>query len=67
MIRVEGQKNLFRDEKSGAIIDMDSRAYANYMSSKNRKLDEKAELDEMKKDIDEIKTLLKQLTNQITS
>ncbi len=67
MIRVEGQKNLFRDEKSGAIIDMDNRAYANYMANKNRKLDEKAELDEMKKDIDEIKTLLKQLTNQITS
>jgi len=67
MIRVEGQKNLFRDEKSGAIIDMDNRAYANYMANKNRKLDEKAELDEMKKDINEIKTLLKQLTNQITS
>ena len=41
MIRVEGQKNLFRDEKSGAIIDMDNRAYASYMSSKNRKLDER--------------------------
>ena len=67
MIRVEGNKNLFRDEKSGAIIDMDNRAYANYMASKNRKLDEKAELDEMKKDIDEIKSLLKQLANQITS
>ena len=67
MIRVEGQKNLFRDEKSGAIIDMDNRAYANYMANKNRKLDEKAELDKMKNDIDEIKTLLKQLTNQITS
>tara|TARA_B100000965_G_scaffold153570_1_gene127689 strand:+ start:2783 stop:2986 length:204 start_codon:yes stop_codon:yes gene_type:complete len=67
MIPVEGHKNLFRDEKSGAIVDMDNRGYSSYMSSKNRKLDEKAELDEMKKDIDEIKTLLKQLTNQITS
>tara|TARA_B100000902_G_scaffold162342_1_gene157666 strand:+ start:1832 stop:2035 length:204 start_codon:yes stop_codon:yes gene_type:complete len=67
MIKVEGHKNLFRDENSGAIIDMDNRAYASYMASKNRKLDEKAELDEMKKDIDEIKTLLKQLANQITS
>ena len=46
---------------------MDNRAYASYMASKNRKLDQKAELDEMKKDIDEIKTLLKQLANQITS
>jgi hypothetical protein len=67
MIKVEGHKNLFRDENSGAIIDMDNRAYASYMASKNRKLDEKAELDEMKQDIDEIKTLLKQLANQITS
>ena len=67
MIKVEGHKNLFRDENSGAIIDMDNRAYASYMASKNRKLVEKAELDEMKKDIDEIKTLLKQLANQITS
>jgi hypothetical protein len=67
MIKVEGHKNLFRDENSGAIVDMDNRAYASYMASKNRKLDEKAELDEMKKDIDEIKTLLKQLANQITS
>ena len=67
MIPVEGHKNLFRDENSVAIIDMDNRGYSSYMSSKNRKLDEKAELDEMKKDIDEIKTLLKQLTNQITS
>ena len=67
MIKVEGHKNLFRDENSGAIIDTDNRAYASYMASKNRKLDQKAELDEMKKDIDEIKTLLKQLANQITS
>tara|TARA_B100000131_G_scaffold164370_1_gene158944 strand:- start:28 stop:231 length:204 start_codon:yes stop_codon:yes gene_type:complete len=67
MIKVEGHKNLFRDENSGAIVDMDNRAYASYMASRNRKLDQKAELDEMKKDIDEIKTLLKQLANQITS
>jgi len=45
---------------------MDNKAYASYISSKNRKLDEKAELDEMKKDINEIKSLLKQLTKQIT-
>ena len=66
MIRVEGHKNLFRDENSGAILDTDHRAYASYISSKNMKLDQKAELDEMKKDINEIKSLLKQLTKQIT-
>ena len=64
MIKVEGHKNLFRDENSGAIVDMDNRAYASYMASRNRKLDQKAELDEMKKDIDEIKSLLKELANR---
>ena len=67
MIPVEGHKNLFRDEKTGAIVSTDTNAYTDYVSSKNRKIDEKAELDKMKTDIDEIKTLLKQLTNQITS
>jgi len=67
MIPVEGHKHLFRDERTGAIVSTDNNAYTNYVSVKNKKIDEKAELDKMKKDINEIKTLLKQLTNQITS
>ena len=67
MIKVEGHKNLFRDENSGAIVDVDNRGYSNYIQAKNKRSDEKVELGAMKKDINEIKTLLKQLTNQITS
>tara|TARA_B100000482_G_scaffold71612_1_gene50436 strand:- start:1447 stop:1650 length:204 start_codon:yes stop_codon:yes gene_type:complete len=67
MIPVEGHKNLFRDEKTGAILSTDSNSYSSYVSRKNKKLDEKAELDNMKKDIEEIKQLLKQITGQITS
>ena len=66
MIPVEGHKNLFRDEKTGAIIDMDQNAYSSYIASRNKQIDEKAELDAMKKDINEIKSLLKELTKQIT-
>ena len=67
MIPVEGHKNLFRDSETGAILNYDSKGYAQYKSKKTRSIDQKQELDEMKKDIDEIKTLLKQLANQITS
>lgn len=67
MIPVEGHKDLFRDEKTGAILSTDSNSYSSYVSRKNKKLDEKAELDNMKKDIEEIKQLLKQITGQITS
>ena len=59
MIRVEGHKNLYRDEKSGAIINTDSHGYSQYKKSRNMKLTQKEEIDSMKKDIEEIKNLLR--------
>jgi len=63
MIPVEGHKNLFRDEKSGAIVNCDSAAYSQYMKMKEQKKRERDELDQIKNDIDEIKSLLKELIN----
>tara|TARA_Y100000992_G_C21238367_1_gene479385 strand:+ start:1191 stop:1385 length:195 start_codon:yes stop_codon:yes gene_type:complete len=59
MIRVDGHKHLYRDEKSGAIINTDSHGYSQYKKSKNIKLSQKDEIDSMKKDIEEIKNLLR--------
>jgi|TARA_B100000085_G_scaffold181827_1_gene166081 hypothetical protein len=59
MIPVEGHKHLYRDEKSGAIINTDSHGYSQYKKSKNIKLSQKEEIDSMKKDIEEIKNLLR--------
>jgi len=59
MIPVEGHKNLYRDEKSGAIVNTDSHGYSQYKKSRNIKLNQKEEIDSMKKDIEEIKNLLK--------
>ena len=59
MIPVEGHKNLYRDEKSGAIINTDSHGYSQYKKSRNIKLNQKEEIDSMKKDIEEIIILLK--------
>ena len=66
MIPVEGHKNLFRDENTGAIVNCDNTGFSDYMSQRRRQLDERAELDIMKNDIDEIKSLLKELTSRIT-
>ena len=41
----------------------DDRSYSEYIRKRNRKRDQKEELDEMKKDIDEIKSLLQKLVN----
>lgn len=63
MIPVEGHKNLFRDEKSGAIVNCDSAGYLQYLKMKEQKQKERDEIDQMKKDITEIKSLLKELVN----
>ena len=61
MIRVDGYQNLYRDEKSGAIINCDSMAYNQYVSSLEQRNLQKREISEMKNDIDEIKSLLRNL------
>ena len=64
MIRVEGHKNLYRDENSGAIINTDSHGYSQYKKSKNIRLTQKEEIDSMKKDIEEIKNLLRMIVEK---
>lgn len=63
MIKVEGHQNLYRDENTGAIINCDVNAYDQYVNSVVQRETQKREINEMKKDIDEIKTLLKELLN----
>jgi hypothetical protein len=61
MIRVEGHPNLYRDERSGAIINCDSVAYNQYLNSLSIRDSQKREIDNIKNEISEIKCLLKQL------
>ena len=65
MIRVEGHTDLYRDEKTGAIINDDSSGYSAYMKAKEKKLLEKQELDNMKKEISEIKEMLAKITEKL--
>ena len=37
MIPVEGDKNLFRDENSGAIVNCDTTGYTQYLKMKGEK------------------------------
>lgn len=61
MIRVEGYSNLYRDEETGAIVNCDTMAYNQYITSLNTKDSQKREIDGIKNEIIEIKSLLKQL------
>jgi len=64
MIPVEGHKHLYRDEKSGAIINTDSLGYSQYKKNRNQRKSQKDEIDSMKKDIEEIKDLLRMIVEK---
>lgn len=58
MIPVEGHKNLYRDEESGAIINFDDYEYNLYISRKNQARHQKEEIDNLKNDVNELKQKL---------
>lgn len=69
-IPVKGHSNLYRDAKSGAIVNTSSSDYDSYISLRQSKEKEnqkiqnfQEELDNIKDDIGEIKFLLKELIN----
>jgi hypothetical protein len=61
MIRVEGHQNLYRDERSGAIINCDSTSYNEYLSSLSIRDSQKKEIEHLKSEMSEIKNMLKEL------
>lgn len=63
LVKVEGEQSLFRDKNTGAILNTDNAGYAQYMKMKQRKQTEREELDTIKSDIEEIKSLLRELAN----
>ena len=65
MLPVEGHKSLFRDEETNAIVNTDTIAYENYMNNKLTNSDKRAEMDEVKRELAELKSLLKDLASKI--
>lgn len=64
MIPVEGHSDLYRDEKTGAIINLNSVEYNQYIALKNQKISHRREIENLKNEITEIKSLLQKLINE---
>jgi len=64
MIRIEGHQHLYRDEKTGAIVNTDTSGYAQYIKMRNDRQKQKDEIERLKSDVSEIKDLLKELINE---
>jgi len=63
-IKVEGHANLVRDEESHAIINTDVKQYRLTMKRRQMLRTQKDEINSLKNDMSEIKTLLKELINK---
>ena len=64
MIPVEGHDHLYRDEKTGAIINQDDSSYQTYLQMKKKKKKDRAEIDEMKNDISVMKKMIELLVRK---
>lgn len=67
-IKVDGHQNLYRDERSGAIVNFDEISYQQYISMKENKKrikdKQKNEIEILKNEVNEIKSLLLELLNE---
>ena len=64
MIPVKDHKNLYRDEKSGAILNTDTDGFKQYKKMKRFKSNQRDEIERMKQDIEEIKSLLRDIVKK---
>ena len=60
-LKVKDQDHLYRDVNTGAIINTDRSSFAKYKASRNKQRSMEHELDYVKGELSELKTLLKQL------
>jgi len=63
-IKVEGHTHLVRDEESHAIINTDVKQYRLTMKRRQMLRTQRDEINSLKNDMGEIKTLLKELINK---
>ena len=61
MIPVKGHKHLFRDERSGAIINTDTQGYLQYKKLQERKNNQESEIQRLRNEVDELKSVLTEL------
>ena len=61
-MRVDGHKHLFRED-SGAIVNIDTHQYNEYIRMRSERKKQREEIEGLKNDISEIKSLLMEIIN----
>ena len=64
-IKVKDSGSLYRDEQSGATLNCSDSEYENYLKLKQQKLQEVDEMDKLKDDVDELKSMMKLILSKL--
>ena len=64
LVRINGQKDLAKDEDTGAVLNTDTDGFKQYKKMKRFKSNQRDEIEKMKQDIEEIKSLLKEIAKK---
>lgn len=66
-VPVEGHSGFYRDSVSGAILNCNDSEYNNYLKTKELKVREKQEIENLKNDVNEIKDMMKLILSKLDS
>ena len=64
-IKVKDSMSLYRDEQSGAILNCSDSEYDSYLKLKRKKMQEVNEMDKLKDDVDELKSMMKLILSKL--
>ena len=64
-IKVKDSMSLYRDEESGAILNCSDSEYDSYLKLKQKKMQEVNEMDKLKDDVDELKSMMKLILSKL--
>ena len=64
-IKVKDSGSLYRDEQSGAILNCSDSEYDSYLKLKQKKMQEVNEMEKLKDDVDELKSMMKLILSKL--
>jgi hypothetical protein len=64
-IKVENSNNLYRDSETGAILNCSDSDYENYLALKRKRLQEIQEVDTLRNEVSELKSMMKLILDKL--
>jgi hypothetical protein len=64
-IKVENSNSLYRDSETGAILNCSDSDYENYLTLKRKRLQEIAEVDNLRNEVSELKSMMKLILDKL--